>query len=130
MTTGGKQPQSHDGQHHDEPASGPLTPSGISKAPTSAETIRIRALVEWISVIDHNRAIELDNLLHGRDLARDELLNALADCVAKATEYGSQDDGFVATYILPTGPLHRAIPLLQRYGITVRPGFDGRKHES
>lgn len=56
----------------------------------------------------------------------ERLLNALADCVVKATEYGEQDGGFVAVYILPTGPIHRAIPLLQELGITVRPGFDGR----
>jgi hypothetical protein len=55
-----------------------------------------------------------------------ELLDALADCVIKATEYGDQDGGFVAAYIMPTGPIHRAIPLLERHGITVRPGFDGR----
>ena len=55
-----------------------------------------------------------------------ELLNALADCVAKATEYGEQDGGFVALYLLPTGPIHRAIPLLERHGLIVRPGFDGR----
>lgn len=53
-------------------------------------------------------------------------VRALADCVVKATEYGSQDGGFVASYILPTGPIHRAIPLLQELGVTVRPGFDGR----
>lgn len=56
----------------------------------------------------------------------ERLLNALADCVVKATEYGEQGGGFVAAYILPTGPIHRAIPLLQELGITVRPGFDGR----
>ncbi|MFG1898704.1 hypothetical protein ACGFIP_32320 [Micromonospora zamorensis] len=55
-----------------------------------------------------------------------ELLDALADCVTKATEYGEQDAGFVALYLLPTGPIHRAIPLLERHGIIVRPGFDGR----
>jgi hypothetical protein len=55
------------------------------------------------------------------------LLDALADCVVKATEYGTQDGGFVASYILPTGPIHRAIPLLQQYGIDVSPGFDGRR---
>jgi len=55
------------------------------------------------------------------------LVNVLADIVAKATEYGTQEGGFVATYILPTGPLHRAIPLLQQYGLTIRPGFDGRE---
>lgn len=59
--------------------------------------------------------------------ARDALLTALADCVAKATEYGQQGGGFVASYILPTGPIHRAIPLLDRLGVTVRPGFDGRQ---
>lgn len=58
-----------------------------------------------------------------------ELIDALADCVTKAVEYGEQDGGFVAFYLLPTGPIHRAIPLLQRHGITVRPGFDGRNAE-
>lgn len=55
-----------------------------------------------------------------------DLADALADCVTKAVEYGEQDGGFVAMYLLPTGPIHRAIPLLERLGITVRPGFDGR----
>ncbi|MEU4781047.1 hypothetical protein [Micromonospora sp. NPDC023633] len=56
-----------------------------------------------------------------------ELVDALADCVTKAVEYGEQDGGFVAFYLLPTGPVHRAIALLQeRHGVTVRPGFDGR----
>lgn len=59
------------------------------------------------------------------DLER-ELLDALADCVVKATPFGVQDGDFVATYILPTGPLHRAMPLLERHGVIVRPGFDGR----
>lgn len=58
----------------------------------------------------------------------DATRNALADCVVKATEYGDQDDGFVAMYILPTGPIHRAIPMLEAVGISVRPGFDGRQH--
>jgi hypothetical protein len=56
----------------------------------------------------------------------EELANALADCVTKAVEYGEQDGGFVAMYLLPTGPIHRAIPLLDQLGIIVRPGFDGR----
>lgn len=56
---------------------------------------------------------------------REELLNALADCVVKATEYGEQDGGFVRNYILPTGPIHRAIHLLDRAKVTARPGFDG-----
>ncbi|MFB6392600.1 hypothetical protein [Polymorphospora lycopeni] len=56
-----------------------------------------------------------------------QLRNTLADCVVKATEYGEQDGGFVATYLLPTGPIHRAMTLLQEHhGITVRPGYDGR----
>lgn len=58
---------------------------------------------------------------------RQQLLDALTDCVVKATDYGTQDGDFVAMYILPTGPIHRAIPLLERMGVTVRPGFDGRK---
>jgi hypothetical protein len=56
-----------------------------------------------------------------------ELIDALADCVVKATPYGIQEGDFIANYILPTGPLHRAMPLLERHGITVRPGFDGRR---
>ena len=28
---------------------------------------------------------------------------------------------------MKTGPLHRAIPLLESEGVIVRPGFDGRK---
>lgn len=59
--------------------------------------------------------------------SRDALRESLADCVVKATEYGVQDGDFVASYILPTGPIHRAMPLLEGEGVTVRPGFDGRK---
>lgn len=59
------------------------------------------------------------------DLER-RLIGALADCVVKATEFGIQDGEFVASYILPTGPIHRAIPLLEQVGVIVRPGFDGR----
>lgn len=54
-------------------------------------------------------------------------LGLLADLIVKCTEYGTQDGGFVAMYLLPTGPVHRAIPFLEQRGITVRPGFDGRK---
>lgn len=56
-----------------------------------------------------------------------EARNLLADLVIKATEYGTQDGDFVASYLLPTGPLHRAMPWLEQRGIVVRPGFDGRK---
>jgi hypothetical protein len=53
---------------------------------------------------------------------RQQLIDALTDCVVKATDYGTQDGDFVAMYLLPTGPIHRAIPLLQRLGVTARPG--------
>jgi hypothetical protein len=59
---------------------------------------------------------------------RDQALTALADCVVKATPFGKQDGEFIAYYyISPTGPIHRAIPLLAEHGIVVRPGFDGRE---
>ena len=57
---------------------------------------------------------------------RDEAAALLADVVVKCTEYGEQEGGFVASYIMPTGPIHRAMPWLQDHGVTVRPGFDGR----
>jgi hypothetical protein len=60
---------------------------------------------------------------------RDDALQMLADFVFKATEYGTQDGDFVANYLLPTGPIHRAIPWLEQRGINVRPGFDGRPTE-
>lgn len=56
---------------------------------------------------------------------RDVLVRALTDCVRKATDYGTQDGDFVAMYLLPTGPIHRAIPLLQRHGVTARPHTAG-----
>jgi hypothetical protein len=62
-------------------------------------------------------------------VARRELAEAkdlLADTVVKATDYGVQDGDFVAMYLLPTGPIHRAIPWLDQHRINVRPGFDGR----
>src|SRR5689334_18696213 len=49
------------------------------------------------------------------------LLDALADVVIKSTEYGQQDGGFVRSYIIPTGPIHRAIALLGDCGVIVRP---------
>lgn len=55
-----------------------------------------------------------------------QFVTALADCVVKATPYGEDSDGFIAHYLMPVGPLHRAMPLLERFGIVVRPGFDGR----
>lgn len=77
---------------------------------------------------------KLDIVEEGRLEVIAELVQAealLADTVIKATEYGEQDGeqdgGFVAMYIMPTGPIHRAIPWLDNRGINVRPGFDGRK---
>lgn len=43
--------------------------------------------------------------------------NLLADIVKKAAPYGTQDGDFIASYILPTGPIHRAIPYLDNKGI-------------
>jgi hypothetical protein len=46
----------------------------------------------------------------------DQLLDLLSDVVSKATPYGEQDGGFVATYILPTGPIHRICAALGEHG--------------
>lgn len=54
------------------------------------------------------------------------LIDVLADLVVKSAPYGEQDGGFVFVYLVPTGPVHRAITLLHEYGVIVRPGFDGR----
>ena len=51
----------------------------------------------------------------------DKVLKALSDCVAKTTNYGEDEDGFMQIYIMPTGPIHRAISLLAEFGIHVRP---------
>jgi hypothetical protein len=40
-TTGGGHPRSHDGQRHEEPEVGPVTPSGVSSAGESAERVRM-----------------------------------------------------------------------------------------
>ena len=79
---------------------------------------------------------EVADLVEALDQARtafDQLMTqhlvmrkVLADCVVKATPYGIQDGDFIASYILPTGPIHRAIPALAAENVHVRPGFDGR----
>lgn len=56
-----------------------------------------------------------------------EATDLLADMVVKCTEFGTQDGDFVSAYILPTGPVHRAIPWLAERKVHVRPGFDGRE---
>lgn len=58
--------------------------------------------------------------------AERRLVDALADVVVKCAAYGEQDGGYVFLYLLPTGPIHRAIVLLGELGVIVRPGFDGR----
>lgn len=63
----------------------------------------------------------------GADADR-RLLDALADIVVKGAPYGEQDGGYVFLYLLPTGPIHRAVALLQEHGVIVRPGYDGRRH--
>lgn len=48
-----------------------------------------------------------------------EAMSLLTDIVQKATPFGSQDGDFIANYLLPTGPIHRAIPFLQGLGVPV-----------
>lgn len=54
----------------------------------------------------------------------------LADIVTKAAPFGQQDGEFVAFYILPTGPMHRAIPLLAEQGVHVRPVGESPEKEA
>jgi hypothetical protein len=56
----------------------------------------------------------------------------IADMVFKCTEYGHDGDDWITSYIMPVGPIHRAIPWCQKYGITVRPGsrVDSRKERA
>jgi hypothetical protein len=74
-----------------------------------------------------NAALEAAYQAGRDDVAR--AVELLADLIVKCTEYGVQDGEFVAMYLLPTGPVHRAIPWLEERGIIVRPGFDGRNQE-
>lgn len=46
-----------------------------------------------------------------------EVLEMLRRIVVKATPETEDEDGFITSYWLPTGPIHAAIPLLDRYGI-------------
>jgi hypothetical protein len=78
-----------------------------------------------LSVADIEKIKEAAYRAGLEDAAR-EAVDLLADMVVKCTEYGTQDGDFVASYLLPTGPVHRAIPWLDQRGINVRPGFDGR----
>jgi hypothetical protein len=57
------------------------------------------------------------------DAGADPLVDALADVVVKCAAYGEQDGGYVFLYLLPTGPIHRAIVLLGERGVIVRPGM-------
>ena len=47
---------------------------------------------------------------------KNRLLDLLADVAAKATPYGEQDGGFIAMYLLPTGPIHRILAALGEHG--------------
>ncbi len=72
---------------------------------------------------ERNAAVELI-AAQKRDI--DTAVALLADIVVKSTDFGQDADGFITHYVMPTGPMHRAIPWLQNHGVTVRPGFDGR----
>ena len=51
--------------------------------------------------------------------SQDQVLRALKDMVIRCAPDGTQDDGdFVGFYVLPTGPVHRAIATLQNVGIS------------
>ena len=68
---------------------------------------------------------ERDAALRQRAIFRDRL----AHTVVAARVESEDADGFIAWYLMPTGPIHKAIHELQEYAnITVRPGLDGRKH--
>jgi hypothetical protein len=41
-----------------------------------------------------------------------KLVRAIREIDAKATPYGEDDDGFVTRYVMPVGPLHRALGLV------------------
>lgn len=58
-----------------------------------------------------------------------ELRGLLADVVQKATPYGTQDGDFVASYLLPTGPIHRAIKYLKEHGVATVAESDGETPE-
>lgn len=68
------------------------------------------------SPIDHmvNGVMQL---IQQRDERREQAIQALKDIVIHAAPDGTQDDGdFVGFYVLPTGPVHRAIATLQNVG--------------
>jgi hypothetical protein len=99
-----------------------------------AEMIRHREVVKvaLAEAVEHIELIVVGyvalqlNIDKTRETAQ-EAVSLLADLVVKCIDYGVQDGDFVASYLLPTGPVHRAIPWLEQRGITVRPGFDGRR---
>lgn len=41
-----------------------------------------------------------------------KLVRAIREIDAKATPYGEDEDGFVSHYVMPVGPLHRALGLV------------------
>lgn len=59
-----------------------------------------------------------------RAIFRDRLANAVVAAIVES----EGTDGFIAWYLMPTGPIHKAIHELKEYAhVTVRPGLDGRK---
>lgn len=55
----------------------------------------------------------------------EELLTALESIVVNAAAGGTQEDGnFVGFYVLNTGAIHRAIPILQKHGRLAQPMRD------
>ena len=55
--------------------------------------------------------------LFKKELSKDDVLDALEAIVTHAAPEGTQDDGdFVGFYVLSTGELHKAIPVLKKYG--------------
>ena len=56
-----------------------------------------------------------------REATSTDVVLALQDCVTGSYEYGTQDGNFVAAYVAPTGPIHRAITVLQANARIVNP---------
>ena len=59
---------------------------------------------------------DTDNAVISAKHEATELL--IADIVQKAHPYGVQDGDFIASYLLATGPIHRAIKYLNEHGIS------------
>jgi hypothetical protein len=107
------------GDDWDHPALTPQTPR--AREEEFREDFR-RAARQLLAVLANAGALALREPCNTPRPEVDEAVELLADLVAKCTEYGTQEGEFVAYYLLPTGPVHRAIPWLEQHGVTVRPG--------